>query len=118
MSFDEYSSDNYDSEDYGINTSDNVGGFQVGDKVKVIKSSWYYEDHKEEILTVYCFRKAKNRIGLLFPNPINEHGEGDIYLEPSDLEYYGVPDNVLSRVLYPNWVENNGLLVPRIKEDK
>lgn len=37
-------------------------------------------------------------------------------VEGDQFKFYGVPDNTLSRFLYPEWKEYNGRLVPEIYE--
>lgn len=89
--------------------------FKVGDKVKIKKNTRYYgggDTNPSDIRgTVTHFRDIR----LKLPYKVDwDNGEYNIYAS-EDLELWGYPINDLNKLLYPDYIEEDGLLVPKEK---
>lgn len=90
--------------------------FKVGDKVKIRKDSIYYgygENNPVDVRgTIHQYVYSS---GVRLPYTVNwDNGEYNNY-SSSDLEYWGHPINSISRLLYPDYIEKDGYLVPKEK---
>jgi hypothetical protein len=86
--------------------------FKIGDKVKLRKDSFFYRSQNEYsqgtfgvIINLY--------ISDMYPIAVAWEGTNRFAYNESDLEFWGYPINDLNKLLYPDYVERDGLLVPK-----
>ena len=90
--------------------------FKVGDQVKIRKDSQYYDAGNSNpanvrgTITVYI---GDSRLPL--PYKVDWHNGKTNNYASSDLEYWGHPINDMNKLLYPDYIEENGYLVPKEK---
>lgn len=100
--------------------------FKVGDIVISNGKYNYYFTNETAILEVTKTFGGHNTIEvsvvkLLEGNPYyGEEGKMPVVtVNPYNFKHYGVPDNKLSRIVYPDYIEKDGRLVPKnIEEEK
>jgi ABC-type transport system substrate-binding protein len=89
--------------------------FKIGDKVNLRKDSRWYDGGETNPSDVRGTITRYRDIGLELPYTVDwDNGEYNSY-SSSDLELWGHPINDLNKLLYPDYVEQDGLLVPKEK---
>jgi hypothetical protein len=85
--------------------------FKIGDKVKLRKDSFFYLSQNE--YSQGTFGVIINFISDTYPIAVDWEGADGFSYNESDLEFWGYPINDLNKLLYPDYVERDGSLVPK-----
>jgi hypothetical protein len=86
--------------------------FKIGDKVKLRKDSRWYDSQIE--LSEGTYGVICQNFNYKYEYSVQWKNEERAY-DLIDLEPWGHPINDLNKLLYPDYVEQDGLLVPKEK---
>ena len=89
--------------------------FKVGDKVKLRKDSKYYDSQNH-------FSKGTYGVVNESPNGNFKYevlwSDEELCYNDEDLEFWGYPINDLNKLIYPDYIEKDGLLVPKDSDNE
>ena len=87
--------------------------YRIGDKVRIRKDSEYYGEHEYYNPANLVGEIIDIRLKGQYPYKVQWYIYADNNYRESDLEFWGHPINDLNKLLYPDYIEENGLLVPK-----
>ena len=90
--------------------------FKVGDQVKIRKDSPYYDGGDSNPANVRgTITRYIDNSRLRLPYTVDWHNNTYNSYASTDLEPWGHPINAINKLLYPDYEEKDGYLVPKEK---